>query len=107
MIDDPSDVKPADWDVQQMIDDPAHLEPPAEYSVEDDGEWKPPQIKNPAYKGSWKPRRIPDPQLRTSDFEGWCWPGNSKYPDFTSPKVRDYWAERFKLENYPGSTLDL
>ena len=27
-------------------------------------------------------------ESRSSDFEGWCWPGNSKYPDFTSPKVQ-------------------
>lgn len=41
------------------------------------------------------------------DFEGWCWPGSSSYLDFTSSKVRDWWAERFLLENYKGSTLDL
>lgn len=23
-----------------------------------------------------------------SDFDGWCWPGQSSYLDFTSPKVR-------------------
>jgi len=27
--------------------------------------------------------------------------------DFTTPKVRDWWAKQFSLENYEGSTLDL
>ena len=38
-----------------------------------------------------------------SDFDGWCWPGSSSYPDFTNAKVRQWWAERFSLENYQGS----
>uniref|UniRef100_A0A7S3PMI1 DUF5110 domain-containing protein n=2 Tax=Aplanochytrium stocchinoi TaxID=215587 RepID=A0A7S3PMI1_9STRA len=38
------------------------------------------------------------------DFDGWCWPGSSSYLDFTSPKVRDFWADRFSFQNYPGST---
>lgn len=41
------------------------------------------------------------------DFDGWCWPGSSSYPDFTSPDVRRWWAEQFSLDNYKGSTLDL
>lgn len=40
-------------------------------------------------------------------YDGWCWPGSSSYLDFTSPKVRSFWAERFTLTNYPDSTLDL
>lgn len=39
-------------------------------------------------------------------YEGWCWPGSSSYLDFFDPKVREYWASRFYLENYK-STLDL
>ena len=42
-----------------------------------------------------------------ADFDGWCWPGSSSYPDFTNPKVRQWWAERFSLENYAGSTSSL
>ena len=42
-----------------------------------------------------------------SNFEGWCWPGNSAYADFFLPKAREYFAEQYKLENYKGSTLDL
>ena len=42
-----------------------------------------------------------------NDFDGWCWPGSSSYLDFTSPEVRRWWGERFSLNRYVGSTLDL
>lgn len=42
-----------------------------------------------------------------NDFDGWCWPGSSGYLDFFNPAVQEYWASRFQLENYKGSTLDL
>jgi alpha 1,3-glucosidase len=41
------------------------------------------------------------------DFDGWCWPGSSSYLDFTAPHVRDWWAGRFALDQYDGSTMDL
>ena len=41
------------------------------------------------------------------DFDGWCWPGSSAYLDVVSSAVRDWWAEKFSLANYPGSTHDL
>jgi mannosyl-oligosaccharide alpha-1,3-glucosidase len=41
------------------------------------------------------------------EFDGWCWPGSSSYVDFTNAKARSWWADRFKLENYKGSTMDL
>lgn len=41
------------------------------------------------------------------DFDGWCWPGQSSYLDFTDSGVRDWWASRFALDKYEGSTLDL
>ncbi|KAK6632383.1 hypothetical protein RUM44_007425 [Polyplax serrata] len=40
------------------------------------------------------------------DYEGWCWPGSSSYLDFLNPTVREYYSNRFLLENYKGSTLD-
>lgn len=42
-----------------------------------------------------------------TDFNGWCWPGDSSYLDFTNEKVRDWWAKQFALDKYIGSTLDL
>lgn len=42
-----------------------------------------------------------------NDFDGWCWPGQSSYLDFTNPMVRKWWAEKFALDKYVGSTLDL
>lgn len=41
------------------------------------------------------------------DYDGWCWPGSSSYLDFTNSGVRDWWADRFSLEKYTGSTMDL
>ena len=43
----------------------------------------------------------------TTDFDGWCWPGSSMYLDVTSPVVRDWWAGKFGLDQYVGSTKDL
>ena len=33
--------------------------------------------------------------------------GSSGWPDFLDPKIRQFWAEKFQLNEYPGSTLDL
>ncbi|XP_035208947.1 neutral alpha-glucosidase AB-like isoform X2 [Stegodyphus dumicola] len=41
------------------------------------------------------------------DYEGWCWPGSSSYLDFLSPEIRDWWASKFSLDQYQGSTLSL
>eukprot|EP00924_Labyrinthula_sp_SR-Ha-C_P015591 maker-scaffold_4-snap-gene-4.37-mRNA-1 protein AED:0.05 eAED:0.07 QI:0/0/0/1/1/1/6/0/982 len=40
------------------------------------------------------------------DFDGWCWPGSSSYPDFTSPEVRNFWANLY-LENKDKILPDL
>uniref|UniRef100_A0A8C8I8Z6 Glycoside hydrolase family 31 N-terminal domain-containing protein n=1 Tax=Oncorhynchus tshawytscha TaxID=74940 RepID=A0A8C8I8Z6_ONCTS len=37
------------------------------------------------------------------DYEGWCWPGNSGYPDFTNPEMRAWWASMFAYDQYAGS----
>uniref|UniRef100_A0A5B6ZEN6 Probable glucan 1,3-alpha-glucosidase n=1 Tax=Davidia involucrata TaxID=16924 RepID=A0A5B6ZEN6_DAVIN len=41
------------------------------------------------------------------DFDGWCWPGSSSYPDMLNPEIRSWWAEKFSYENYVGSTPSL
>ncbi|CAB9497954.1 Neutral alpha-glucosidase C (Fragment) [Seminavis robusta] len=41
------------------------------------------------------------------DYDGWCWPGSSSYLDFTSTKVRDWWASQFAYNKYKGSTTSL
>ncbi|KAL9189094.1 hypothetical protein ACHAXT_011584 [Thalassiosira profunda] len=41
------------------------------------------------------------------DFDGWCWPGSSSYLDFTTEKVRAWWAEQFQYNKYKGSTPEL
>ena len=42
-----------------------------------------------------------------TDFDGWCWPGSSTYLDVTNPQVREWWANKFSLKSYKGSTKDL
>uniref|UniRef100_A0A915IZA1 Glucosidase II subunit alpha n=1 Tax=Romanomermis culicivorax TaxID=13658 RepID=A0A915IZA1_ROMCU len=37
-------------------------------------------------------------------FEGWCWPGASMYLDFLNPVVRDWWADKYSLEYFNGTT---
>eukprot|EP01043_Picozoa_sp_COSAG02_P017594 COSAG02_NODE_800_length_17049_cov_14.510737_12_plen_980_part_00 len=39
-----------------------------------------------------------------NDFDGWCWPGSSSYLDYTTEKVRDWWASQFDYDKYVGST---
>jgi alpha 1,3-glucosidase len=41
------------------------------------------------------------------DYDGWCWPGSSSYLDFTTEKVRNWWAEQFQYNKYKGSTPSL
>ncbi|KAL3163000.1 hypothetical protein ABBQ32_009432 [Trebouxia sp. C0010 RCD-2024] len=41
------------------------------------------------------------------EFDGWCWPGSSSYPDYLNPATRDWWAGQFMLNKYKGSTKDL
>lgn len=39
-------------------------------------------------------------------LDGWCWPGSSAWPDFLNEEVQKWWASKFLLENYKGTTLD-
>lgn len=104
-IDDPTDSVPADWVHEEKILDADATSPP-EWNVEEDGDWEQPKIDNPAYKGKWSPRQIYDPSSPMSDYEGWCWPGTSSYPDFTNPEMRAYWGSQFALDKYKGTGQD-
>ncbi|XP_047208904.1 neutral alpha-glucosidase AB isoform X4 [Girardinichthys multiradiatus] len=42
-----------------------------------------------------------------ADYEGWCWPGNAGYPDFTRPDMRAWWASQFAYDQYEGATENL
>jgi len=42
-----------------------------------------------------------------NDYDGWCWPGSSSYPDMLNPEIREWWADKFSYENYKGSTPTL
>ncbi|KAJ7996613.1 hypothetical protein DPEC_G00238870 [Dallia pectoralis] len=41
------------------------------------------------------------------DYEGWCWPGNAGYPDFTNPEMRSWWSSMFAYDQYEGSMENL
>nr|GMC68087.1 probable glucan 1,3-alpha-glucosidase [Ipomoea batatas] len=41
------------------------------------------------------------------DYDGWCWPGSSSYTDLLNPEVRSWWADKYSLNNYVGSTPHL
>ncbi|XP_066514405.1 neutral alpha-glucosidase AB isoform X2 [Hoplias malabaricus] len=41
------------------------------------------------------------------DYEGWCWPGSSGYPDFSNPEMRTWWASKFAYDQYEGSMENL
>ena len=34
------------------------------------------------------------------DYEGWCWPGASYYPDFLNPEVQEYYASLYSLDTF-------
>lgn len=42
-----------------------------------------------------------------NEYEGWCWPGSSAWPDFTDAEVRKWWQSKFMFSEYEGSTKDL
>ncbi|XP_054807116.1 probable glucan 1,3-alpha-glucosidase [Prosopis cineraria] len=44
---------------------------------------------------------------RGNDYDGWCWPGSSSYPDTLNPEIRSWWADKFSFQNYVGSTPSL
>ncbi|KAH9308324.1 hypothetical protein KI387_036235, partial [Taxus chinensis] len=41
------------------------------------------------------------------DYDGWCWPGASSYLDMLNPEIRSWWADKFSLSSYGGSTRTL
>ncbi|EAY22124.1 Glycosyl hydrolases family 31 protein [Trichomonas vaginalis G3] len=41
-------------------------------------------------------------QYNNSEFQDWCWPGNSAWPDFLRSDVRDWWSSKFTSDfGYP------
>ncbi|KAG0085447.1 hypothetical protein BGZ93_009535 [Podila epicladia] len=93
-IPDPTAIKPKDWVDVAKIEDPSHVKPanydsipryipdpeatqPADWDTEADGDWEPAEIlnpnfeewapkmiDNPAYKGEWKAAEVPNPAYK-------------------------------------------
>ncbi|CAD7951719.1 unnamed protein product [Amoebophrya sp. A25] len=93
-------------EIPQFIKDASVTGPPADYNPQEDGAWEHPLVANPAWQPPRKERTIDYANSEVSTFEGWCWPGQSVYPDFTNPKMRSLWSSNFALSQFPGSTLD-
>ncbi|VDN16584.1 unnamed protein product [Dibothriocephalus latus] len=36
----------------------------------------------------------------SGDFDGWCWPGSSSWPDYLRPEVQDWWANLFTSSDF-------
>jgi calreticulin len=63
-MDDPEDVKPADYDdIAKEIPDPDAAKP-EDWDEESDGAWEAPKIPNPEFKGEWKPKQIKNPAYK-------------------------------------------
>ena len=42
-----------------------------------------------------------------NDYDGWCWPDASSYLDILNLEIRSWWADKFSLIGYKGSTPSL
>ncbi|CAD7967325.1 unnamed protein product [Amoebophrya sp. A120] len=99
-------LSPGEEEQLPMIKDPSVTGPPADWVTVKDGIWEHPMIPNPNYKPQETIRVLDYQNSPATNFEGWCWPGQSVYPDFSNPDMRKFWAARFNTELYTGSTLD-
>jgi calreticulin len=85
-MDDPTDVKPADYDsIPAQISDP-EAKKPEDWDDDLDGKWTAPLIDNPEYKGEWKAKQIDNP-----DYKGpWVHPEIDN-PDYKEdPTIADF-----------------
>jgi len=104
LMDDPEDVKPADWDkTPRQIPDP-EAEKPEDWDDEADGEWEAPMIDNPEWKGEWKPKRIANPSYKGK----WVHPeiANPEYTaDSTLGQYEDLGGVGFELWQVKAGTI--
>jgi len=95
-IDDPSDVKPANYDsVPKEIPDPSS-EKPTDWDDEGDGEWEAPMIPNPEWKGDWKPKQIPNPAYK----------GPWVHPEVPNPDFKDH-KDVYKYSDIGGVGIEI
>jgi len=69
-----------------------------------------PHIKRESGYDVFETMKNKDYFTKTKDgtqYDGWCWPGTSYYPDFCNPEVRDQWSKFFKMDYYPHNRPDL
>jgi len=96
MMDDPADVKPADWDaIPAEIVDP-EAKKPDDWDEELDGKWEAPKVPNPEYKGQWRAKRINNP-----DYKG-AW----QHPQVPNPEYKSD-SELYAFESNAGVGIEL
>jgi calreticulin len=104
LMDDPEDVKPADYDsTPKQVPDP-EASKPEDWDDEADGEWEAPQIDNPEYKGEWKAKRIANPEYKGK----WVHPeiANPEYSaDATIGQYSNIGAVGFELWQVKAGTV--
>lgn len=69
-----------------------------------------PHIKREAGYGVFDTLKNADFMTKTKtgeQYDGWCWPGTSFYPDFCNPEMRNQWAKFFHMDYYPHNRPDL
>lgn len=69
-----------------------------------------PHIKNEA--GFWVYDELVKNDFAMKDasgktYDGWCWPGNSIWPDFFNPSALSWWKSAFKFDRFKGSKENL
>jgi calreticulin len=95
-MDDPTDVKPENYDdIPKEIPDP-DAEKPSDWDEESDGKWEAPTIPNPEYKGQWKPRQIDNPAYK----------GPWKHPEIDNPDYVDH-KDLYKYDDFGGVGIDV
>ncbi|XP_076065923.1 glucosidase 2 subunit alpha isoform X2 [Oratosquilla oratoria] len=68
-----------------------------------------PHIKRDTNYFFYKELRDKDLYVKTkegNEYDGWCWPGSSSYPDWTNPEAIEHYINTYSLDRYEGSTLD-
>lgn len=102
-IDDPDEVKPADWDEQVMIPD-STVKKPADWDDKLEGFWEPPMIKNPNYKGPWTRHKI-----LNKKYKGIWKAGRIPNPKYKEELPQDYTIGGVGIDVWqvkPGTIFD-
>ncbi|KAJ2357628.1 hypothetical protein GGF43_001344 [Coemansia sp. RSA 2618] len=69
-----------------------------------------PHVKHDTEYAVWSDANARDLFVKARDgsnFQGWCWPGDSNWLDCFNPSATEWLGEQYRLDRYNGSTTDL